>query len=68
MAELINNLKNKSFEELQEARGEFSREKDDAKTFIDIDGNAYIIPRKVYDLIDALASQLEKLKAEVNGL
>jgi len=68
MAELINNLKNKSVEELQEALGEFSREKDDAKTFIDIDGNAYIIPRKVYDLIDALASQLEKLKAEVNGL
>ena len=68
MAELINNLKNKSVEELQEALGELSREKDDAKTFIDIDGNAYIIPRKVYDLIDALASQLEKLKAEVNGL
>ena len=68
MAELINNLKNKSVEVLQEALGEFSREKDDAKTFIDIDGNAYIIPRKVYDLIDALASQLEKLKAEVNGL
>jgi len=68
MAELINNLKNKSVEELQEALGEFSREKDDAKTFIDIDGNAYIIPRKVYDLIDALASQLEKLKADVNGL
>ena len=68
MDELINNLKNKSVEELQEALGEFSREKDDAKTFIDIDGNAYIIPRKVYDLIDALASQLEKLKAEVNGL
>ena len=68
MAELINNLKNKSVEELQEALGEFSREKDDAKTFIDIDVNAYIITRKVYDLIDALSSQLEKLKAEVNGL
>ena len=68
MAELINNLKNKSVEELQEALGEFSREKDDAKTFIDIDGNAYIIPRKVYDLIDALDSQFKYLKAEVNGL
>tara|TARA_Y100001963_G_scaffold157904_1_gene255639 strand:+ start:373 stop:579 length:207 start_codon:yes stop_codon:yes gene_type:complete len=68
MAELINNLQNKSVEELHEALGEFSKEKDTAKTFIDIDGNAYVIPKKVYDLIDALASQLEKLKAEVNGL
>jgi hypothetical protein len=68
MAELINNLRNKSVEELHEALGEFSRERNDAKTFIDIDGNAYVIPRKVYDLIDALATQLEKLKSEGNGL
>ena len=68
MAELINNLKNKSVEELNEALGEFSNESNNAKTFIDIDGNAYVIPKRVYDLIDALATQLEKLKAEVNGL
>tara|TARA_R100001082_G_scaffold95165_1_gene62292 strand:- start:180 stop:386 length:207 start_codon:yes stop_codon:yes gene_type:complete len=68
MAELINNLKNKSVEELNEALGEFSNENNNAKTFIDIDGNAYVIPKRVYDLIDALATQLEKLKAEVNGL
>ena len=67
MAELINNLKNKSYEELEEALGVMADE-DDAIAFIDIDGSAYMIPKKVLQLIDNLATQVEELKKEANGI
>ena len=67
MAELINNLKNKSYEELEEVLGVMADE-DEAVTFIDIDGSAYMIPKKVLQLIDNLASQVEELKKEANGI
>tara|TARA_R100000951_G_C2558556_1_gene154840 strand:+ start:390 stop:596 length:207 start_codon:yes stop_codon:yes gene_type:complete len=68
MADLINNLKYKNYKQLEEALLELSTEDDNGKAFIDIDGDAYMIPKKVYDLIDALALQLEKLKNEKSGL
>ena len=61
MAEIINNLSNKTFEELEEALESMSIG-DDGKGIIDIDGSAYIIPRKVLRLIDSLATENEKLK------
>ena len=67
MAELINNLTNKSYKELEEALGVLAN-MDDAVTFIDIDGSAYMIPKKVLQLIDNLASQVEELKKEANGI
>tara|TARA_R110002012_G_scaffold252028_1_gene429999 strand:- start:629 stop:835 length:207 start_codon:yes stop_codon:yes gene_type:complete len=68
MADLINNLKYKSYEQLEEALFELSTDNNNNKAFIDINGNAYLIPKEVYDVIDNLASQVEKLKDEVNGL
>ena len=68
MAEIINNLKDKSLEELTEALHELSAEEQKKKAFIDINGNAFLIPKEVYDLINALATQVEKLKAEGNGI
>ena len=68
MAEIINNLKDKSLEELTEALHELSAEQQKKKAFIDINGNAFLIPKEVYDLINALATQVEKLKAEGNGI
>jgi hypothetical protein len=68
MAEIINNLKDKSLEELKEALHELSAEEQEKKAFIDINGNAFLIPKEVYDLINALATQVEKLKSEGNGI
>jgi|TARA_R100001530_G_C4302799_1_gene150951 hypothetical protein len=67
MAELILNLKNKSYEELVEALRVMSSNEDKV-SFIDIDGSAYMIPKKVLQLIDSLASENERLKDEGNGL
>ena len=67
MAELILNLKNKSYEELVEALRVMSSD-EDSVTFIDIDGSAYMIPRKVLQLIDSLATENERLKDKGNGL
>tara|TARA_R100000781_G_scaffold110550_1_gene76074 strand:+ start:894 stop:1097 length:204 start_codon:yes stop_codon:yes gene_type:complete len=67
MAELILNLKNKSYEELVEALRVMSSDEDNV-TFIDIDGSAYMIPRKVLQLIDSLATENERLKDKGNGL
>jgi len=67
MAELILNLKNKSYEELVEALRIMSSDEDKV-SFIDIDGSAYMIPKKVLQLIDSLASENERLKDEGNGL
>tara|TARA_R100001082_G_C4283884_1_gene125118 strand:+ start:73 stop:276 length:204 start_codon:yes stop_codon:yes gene_type:complete len=67
MAELILNLKNKSYEELVEALRVMSSDEDNI-TFIDIDGSAYMIPRKVLQLIDSLATENERLKDKGNGL
>ena len=41
---------------------------EDNVTFIDIDGSAYMIPRKVLQLIDSLATENERLKDKGNGL
>ena len=57
MAELINNLKYKTYREL-------SRDNKSSKAFIDINGSAYLIPKQVYKLIEALYSQVEKLESE----
>ena len=67
MAELILNLKNKSYEELVEAFRVMASDEDNV-TFIDIDGSAYMIPRKVLQLIDSLATENERLKDKGNGL
>ena len=67
MAELITNLKDKSYEELEEVLANMSND-DDAIAFIDIDGSAYMIPRKVLQLIDNLATQVEELKKEADGI
>ena len=73
MAELINNLKYKTYKELEEAliiRAssnsliELSRDNKSSKAFIDINGSAYLIPKQVYKLIEALYSQVEKLESE----
>tara|TARA_R110002051_G_scaffold26036_2_gene62953 strand:+ start:1192 stop:1395 length:204 start_codon:yes stop_codon:yes gene_type:complete len=61
MAEIINNLANKSYRELEEALESMSVG-DNGDGVIDIDGSAYIIPRKVLQLIDSLATENEKLK------
>jgi hypothetical protein len=61
MAEIINNLVNKSYRELEEALESMSVG-DNGDGVIDIDGSAYIIPRKVLQLIDSLATENEKLK------
>jgi hypothetical protein len=67
MADLILNLKDKSYEELVEALRIMSSDEDKV-SFIDIDGSAYMIPKKVLQLIDSLASENERLKDEGNGL
>ena len=67
MADLILNLKDKSYEELVEALRVMSSNEDKV-SFIDIDGSAYMIPKKVLQLIDSLASENERLKDEGNGL
>jgi|TARA_R110000744_G_C19292268_1_gene554802 hypothetical protein len=64
MAELINNLKYKTYKELEEALIELSRDNKSSKAFIDINGSAYLIPKQVYKLIEALYSQVEKLESE----
>ena len=61
MAEIINNLTNKTYRELEEALASMSVG-DNRDGVIDIDGSAYIIPRKVLQLIDSLATENEKLK------
>jgi hypothetical protein len=61
MAEIINNLANKTYRELEEALESISVG-DNGDGFIDIDGSAYIIPKKVLQLIDSLATENEKLK------
>jgi len=67
MGELINNLKDKPYKELEEALRVMSKG-DDNLAFIDIDGSAYMIPRRVLQLIDNLATQVEKLNKEADGL
>ena len=67
MAEVINNLANKTVKELEAALESMSVE-DSEEEFIDIDGSAYMIPRKVLQLIDSLASENEMLKKKGNGL
>ena len=64
MAELINNLKYKTYRELEEALIELSQDNKGSKAFIDINGSAYLIPKQVYNLIEALYSQVEKLESE----
>jgi hypothetical protein len=61
MAEIINNLANKTYRELEEALESISVG-DNGDGVIDIDGSAYIIPKKVLQLIDSLATENEKLK------
>jgi|TARA_R100001244_G_scaffold43174_1_gene38765 hypothetical protein len=61
MAEIINNLANKSYRELEEALASMS-DGDNGDGVIDIDGSAYIIPKKVLQLIDSLATENEMLK------
>ena len=61
MAEIINNLINKTYRELEEALESISVG-DNGDGVIDIDGSAYIIPKKVLQLIDSLATENEKLK------
>ena len=61
MAEIINNLTNKTYRELEEALESMSVG-DNGDGVIDIDGSAYIIPRKVLQLIDSLATENEMLK------
>ena len=67
MADLINNLNNKTVKELEEALGVMSSDVSGG-SIIDIDGTAYIIPNKVLVLIESLASENERLKDEGNGL
>ena len=67
MAELIKNLNNKTYEEQLEALQVLSSDNDDIG-FIDIDGSAYVIPRKVLQLIDTLYTENEKLKSKSDGL
>tara|TARA_R110002020_G_scaffold334683_1_gene549931 strand:+ start:58 stop:261 length:204 start_codon:yes stop_codon:yes gene_type:complete len=67
MADLINNLNNKTVEELEEALSVMSSDVSGG-SIIDIDGTAYIIPNKVLILIESLASENERLKDEGNGL
>lgn len=67
MADLINNLNNKTVKELEEALGVMSSNVSGG-SIIDIDGTAYIIPNKVLVLIESLASENERLKDEGNGL
>jgi hypothetical protein len=61
MAEIINNLVNKTYRELEEALTSMS-DGDNGDGVIDIDGSAYIIPKKVLQLIDSLATENEMLK------
>ena len=61
MAEIINNLANKTYRELEEALTSMS-DGDNGDGVIDIDGSAYIIPKKVLQLIDSLATENEMLK------
>ena len=61
MAEVINNLTNKTLKELEEALKSMSIG-NDGKGVIDIDGSAYIVPIKVLDLIDSLYSENQTLK------
>ena len=63
MAELIVNLRNKPYEELEEALDVLCKD-DDTATFIDIDGTAYLIPKTVLKLVDSLATEVEKLRTE----
>ena len=63
MAELIVNLRNKPYEELEEALDVLCKD-DDTTTFIDIDGTAYLIPKTVLKLVDSLSNEVEKLRAE----
>ena len=67
MAELIKNLNNKTYEEQLEALQVLSSDNDDIG-FIDIDGSAYVITRKVLQLIDTLYTENEKLKSKSDGL
>ncbi len=67
MADLINNLKNKSVEELEEALNAMT-DSDNGGCIIDIDGTAYVIPSRVLLLIESLASENERLKDRGNGL
>jgi hypothetical protein len=41
-----------------------SQDNKSSKAFIDINGSAYLIPKQVYKLIEALYSQVEKLESE----
>ena len=68
MAELIDNLKYKTYRQLEEALIELSLDDKGSKAFIDINGNSYLIPKEVYKLIEALYSQVEKLELKENGL
>ena len=63
MAELIANLRNKPYKELEEALDGMSQD-NDTTTFIDIDGTAYLIPKTVLKLVDSLATEVEKLRTE----
>jgi len=67
MAEIINNLANKTYRELEEALTSMS-DGDSGDGVIDIDGSAYIIPKKVLQLIDSLATENEMLKKKGHEL
>jgi|TARA_R100000789_G_C2997913_1_gene147946 hypothetical protein len=67
MAEIINNLANKTYRELEEALTSMS-DGDNGDGVIDIDGSAYIIPKKVLQLIDSLATENEMLKKKGHEL
>lgn len=63
MAELLENLLNKTYLQQVRALNKMSREGDDIG-FIDIDGSEYLIPKKVLKLIDMLYTENEKLKSK----
>ena len=68
MAELINNLRYKTYKQIEEALVELSMDDNNSKKFIDINGSMYLIPKEVHSLIEALYSQVEKLELKENGL
>tara|TARA_R100000742_G_C4271656_1_gene90640 strand:- start:569 stop:769 length:201 start_codon:yes stop_codon:yes gene_type:complete len=66
MAELIDNLKNKTYKEQLEALQLMASNLEDEATFIEINGSAYVIPQTVIKLINSLYEENEELKR--NGL